>query len=108
MRRGELYKVERATKRDPKAYRIYVVVSRQKFIETVYDSVVCAPVYSNFNDLTTEVSVGIDEGLKHESSIRCDELTSLPKFVLTNFVGSLSPQKLDELNDALKAALELD
>jgi mRNA-degrading endonuclease toxin of MazEF toxin-antitoxin module len=58
--------------------------------------------------LLTEVSVGTDEGLKRDSSIRCDELTSLPKFTLTNFIGSLLPQKIQELNQALKTALEID
>jgi mRNA-degrading endonuclease toxin of MazEF toxin-antitoxin module len=43
------------------------------------------------------VGIGSDEGLKHDSSIHCDELVSLPKTVLTDYVGSLSRQKLDEL-----------
>ncbi len=51
--------------------------------------------------------VGIDEGLKHESSIHCDELVSLPKSVLTHYVGSLSPEKLEELNRAMKMALDI-
>jgi mRNA interferase MazF len=52
--------------------------------------------------------VGITEGLKHDSSIHCDELVSLPKNLLTDFVGSLSPSKMAELRAALLAALELD
>ena len=108
MKRGELYRIERATKQDPKRFRVYIVVSRQQFIETAYNSVICAPVYTNYNNLLTEVSVGVDEGLKHDSAIRCDELTSLPKSALNNFIGSLSPQKIQELNEALKSALELN
>ncbi|MBC7798351.1 MAG: type II toxin-antitoxin system PemK/MazF family toxin, partial [Pyrinomonadaceae bacterium] len=69
---------------------------------------ICAPIYSKFNDLMTEVEVGVDEGLIHESSIRCDEITSLPKSKLTNFIGSLSESKIQELNTALKIALELE
>ncbi len=49
----------------------------------------------------------MNEGLKHDSSIHCDELVSLPKSVLTNFVGSLSPQKTEELNRALNIALDI-
>lgn len=107
MKRGELYRVEKPSKRDPKGFRVFVVVSRQKFIETTYPSVVCAPVYSNCNDLSSEVEIGIDEGLKHDSCIRCDELVSLQKSVLTNFIGSLAPLKIQELNEALKNALEI-
>jgi mRNA interferase MazF len=46
--------------------------------------------------------------LKHDSCIRCDELVSIAKSDLTDFIGSLSPQKIQELNQALKAALDID
>ncbi len=108
MKRGDLYRVEKPAKRDPKRFRVFVIVSRQDFIERTYPTVVCAPIYSNYNDLSSEVEIGIDAGLKHESSIRCDELVSLQKSALTNFIGSLSLQKIQELNDALKVALEID
>ncbi len=108
MKRGDLYRIEKPTKQDPKRFRVYVVVSRQQFIETDYSSVICALVYTICNNLLTEVSVGIDEGLKYDSSIRCDELTSLTKSALTNFIGSLSEQKIKELNQALKIALEIE
>ena len=108
MKSGELYRVEKPSKRDPKDFRVFVIVSRQRFIETRFESVVCAPIYSTCVGITPEVEVGIDEGLKHDSYIRCDEFMSLPKFVLTNFIGSLAPQKIQELNQALKVALEID
>jgi mRNA interferase MazF len=54
------------------------------------------------------VTVGIDEGLKHESAMHCDGLVSLPKPRLTDFVGALSPAKVRELDRALVAALDLD
>lgn len=108
MKRGELYRVEKPSKRDPKGFRVFVIVSRQRFIETTYESVICAPIYSTSIGLPSEVEVGIDEGLTHDSCIRCDELFSLPKSVLTNFIGSLSQKKIEELNQALKIALELE
>jgi mRNA interferase MazF len=55
----------------------------------------------------TEVLVGDAEGLKHDSCIRCDELVSLRKSELTSYIGSLSPTKLQELNQALKVALDI-
>lgn len=108
MERGEFYRIEKPSKRDPKGFRIMIIVSRQRFIKSKYNSVICAPVYSNRNGLSTEVEVGIDEGLIHDSSIRCDELISIAKFKLTNFIGSLSEPKLKELNQALKIALEIE
>jgi mRNA interferase MazF len=51
--------------------------------------------------------IGIEEGMKHESSIHCDELVSLPKSVLTDYVGTLSAEKVEELNKALRIALDI-
>ncbi|MCB0156184.1 MAG: type II toxin-antitoxin system PemK/MazF family toxin [Anaerolineae bacterium] len=68
---------------------------------------ICAPVYSVHAGLASQVAIGVDEGLKHESSIHCDGLVSLPKAVLTNYVGTLSPDKLTILDYALRVALDL-
>jgi mRNA interferase MazF len=46
--------------------------------------------------------------LKHDSSIHCDALVSIPKAMLTAYVGKLSQAKQTELNQALKLALDLD
>jgi mRNA interferase MazF len=105
--RGDLYRVAKPSARDPKKFRVFVVVSRQVLIVSRFSTVICAPVYSSRHGLSTQVLVGIDKGLKHESSIHCDELVSLPKSVLTNYVGTLSPQKIEELDRALRIALDI-
>lgn len=84
---------------------MFVVAGRQEVIESSYSTVICIPVYSNCVGIETEVAVGVEEGLKHHSCIRCDELYSLHKSVLTDYIGKLSPMKLTELNEALKIAL---
>lgn len=84
-----------------------MVVSRQVVINSRFSTVICAPVYSAYDGLASQVPVGVDEGLKHDSSVHCDELVSLPKSVLTNFVGALSPAKIRALDEALKVALDL-
>lgn len=108
MRRGELFRVRRPTSRDPKKFRVFVIVSRQLVIDSRFSTVICAPVYTIYNGLSTQVAVGIDEGLKHDSSIHCDELISLPKSLLTDYVGNLSSKKLYLLEKALKIALQLN
>ena len=107
MKRGELYRVNHPSAQDPKKSRVFVVVSRQVLIASRFSTVVCAPVYSVHDGLSTQVAVGVEEGLKHDSSVHCDELVSLPKSLLTHYVGSLSPEKLQALNQALRVALEL-
>ena len=107
MRRGELYRVKRPSSPDPKKFRVFVVVSRQVLIESRFSTVICAPVYTAYEGLTTQVAIGTDEGMKYDCSIHCDELISIPKSMLTDFVSTLSRQKMAMLNDALRAALEL-
>ena len=105
MRRGELYRVYRGNRNDPKDHRVFVVVSRQALIDSNFSTVVCAPVYSRFDGLSTQMAVGVEEGLKKESSIFCDELVSIEKARLTQFVGSLSGPQLGSLAKCLRIAL---
>ena len=107
MKRGELYRVYKPGG-DPKQYRTFVVVSRQVLIDSRFSTVICAPIFSRGEGLSTQVSVGPDEGLKHTSWIMCDNLVSLRKADLTQFVGSLASSRLAELDGALKMALGLD
>lgn len=107
MKRGELYRVANPSAKDPKKSRVFVIVSRQVLIDSRFSTVICAPIYSTHDGLSTQVLVGVDEGLKHDSSIHCDELVSLAKSLPTNFVGSLSPQKVEELNKALSIAVDI-
>jgi mRNA interferase MazF len=107
MKRGDLYRVRKATSTDPKHFRVFVVVSRQVLIESRFSSVICAPIYSSYEGLSTQVPVGVDEGLKHDSSIYCDELVSLPKRSLTDFIGTLTESKLALMNRSLSIAVGL-
>ena len=106
MKRGELYRVHKPSA-DPKAYRSFVIVSRQVLIDSRFSTVICAPIFTSGEGLSTQVSVGPQEGLKHASWIMCDNLVSLRKAELTQFVGSLASSRLKELDRALKMALDL-
>lgn len=107
MKRGDLFRVYRSSKLDPKKYRVFVVVSRQILIDSRFSTVICAPIYSSYDGLETQVKIGIDQGMKHDCAIHCDELVSIPKSSLTHFVASLSSDKTSQLSRALKVALEL-
>ena len=106
MKRGDLYRVHRPGG-DPKSSRTFVIVSRQLLITSKFSTVVCAPVFSSGDGLSTQVRVGTAEGLKHDSWIMCDNLVSLRKADLTNYVGALNATQLAALNAALGVALDL-
>jgi mRNA interferase MazF len=106
MRRGEFYRVYKPAG-DTKQYRTFVVVSRQALINSTFSTVICAPVYSNAEGLSTQVAVGPEEGLKHPCWVMCDNLVSLRKADLTHYIGSLREHRLAELNRSLAVALGL-
>ncbi len=106
MRRGELYRVKKPGG-DARDSRVFVVVSRQVLLDSRFASVICAPIYSRGDGLSTQVPVGPDQGLKHDSWIMCDNLVSVQKVQMTDYVGSLTGSLASELNRALRSALEL-
>ena len=106
MRRGDLYRARRPPG-DPRPSRVFVVVSRQALLDSKFSTAVCAPSYTQGRELGTQVAVGPAEGLKHPSWIFCDDLASVRKSQLTNFVGTLSPAKLSRLSQTLRIALDI-
>jgi mRNA interferase MazF len=76
-------------------------------VDSKFSTVICAPVLTNGEGLSTQVAVDAAEGMKHASWIMCDNHVSFGKADLTNYVGSLSPAKLLELNGALRMGLDL-
>ncbi|HKF02418.1 MAG TPA: type II toxin-antitoxin system PemK/MazF family toxin [Candidatus Sulfotelmatobacter sp.] len=107
MRRGDIYRVHRP-EGDPKRHRSFVIVSRQRLIDSAYSTVICAPIFTEGDALSTQVAVGTGEGLRHDSWIVCDNLRSMRKADLTQFVGSLSQVKVEEVDHALRIALALE
>lgn len=106
MKRGEIYRVHRPAG-DPKKNRLFVIVSRQVLIDSKFSTVICAPIFSNGQDLSTQVVIGPDEGVKHPSWITCDNLISVRKAELSHFIAQLPPGKIADLDRALRMALSI-
>lgn len=108
LRRGDIYRIRQPQHGDPKKSRCFSVVSRQDLLDSKANRVLCAPINTSGVGLSTEVHVGTDEGLKHDSVINCDQITRLEKSMLTDYIGALSPAKLKQLRTALIVAFDLD
>ncbi len=106
--RGEIYLVSPPPGKDPKHSRALVVVSRQTLCDSKADKVICAPINSEADGRSTEVAVGVEDGLKHKSVVNCDQLVLVEKSRLNNYLGSLSSKKLAVLRDALRIALDVE
>ena len=98
--RGEiwLYSFESPDKRRP-----VLVLSRQKAI-ALLRTVLVAPITSSAHGAPSEVQVGIDEGLKHDSVINLDQVQTVDQARLHNFVGTVGPGKMTAVCQALSIA----
>ena len=108
LRRGEIYRVRQPQHGDPKKSRCFAVVSRQDLLDSKANRILCAPINTSGVGLSTEVQVGVAEGLKHDSVINCDQITRLEKSMLTDYIGALSLAKLKLLRAALVVAFDID
>ena len=106
MRRGELYRVTHPTN-DTRNARVFIVASRNRFLEANYSTATCVPVYSTVQGLETEILLDERNGLKHRSAGRCDDLQRVARRDLRTFVGALSQSQLQQLSRALAHALDI-
>jgi len=68
-------------------------------------SVICAPVTSNIRGLSTEVAVGVEAGLSHESVVNCDNTFLLGRARLVRRLGKVGPTVMSEVCEALAEAV---
>ena len=87
----------------PNKRRPVVVLTRQEVIPLLH-TVMVAPVTSTIRGAPSEVFVGIDEGLKHDSALNLDHVQTVEKSRLRRYVGSLHPAKMREVCRALAIA----
>jgi mRNA interferase MazF len=57
--------------------------------------------------LPTEVAVGTQHGLEHDSVVDCEELFSVPLAALQRRIGQLDEATLADVDAALRLALDL-
>lgn len=88
--RGELWMYEF---RSPDKRRPVLVLTRQEVIPLLH-TVMVAPVTSTIRGAPSEVAVGIDEGLKHDSAINLDHVQTVEKARLVRRLGSVAGTKM--------------
>jgi mRNA interferase MazF len=68
-------------------------------------SVICAPITSRIRGLTTEVTVGAEAGLAHESVVNCDNTFLLGRVRLVRRLGMVDSVVMDAVCEALAEAV---
>ncbi|HVT60675.1 MAG TPA: type II toxin-antitoxin system PemK/MazF family toxin [Thermoanaerobaculia bacterium] len=100
IKRGEiwLYTLGSADKRRP-----VLILSRQMAIGLLR-TVLVAPITSAAHGAPSEVQVGTEEGLKHESVVNLDQVQTVSQEKLHHFVGTVGPGKMTAVCRALLVA----
>lgn len=69
--------------------------------------VIISTITSRARNLPTEVPLGTAERLERTSVVNLDNVQTIPKRNLTEFISTLSPQKLQAVEAAIHFALGL-
>ena len=99
-RRGEIWQYRF---RAPDKRRPVLVLTRQEVLPLLRTAMV-APITSTIRGLPSEVSVGVDEGLKHDSAINLDHVQTVEQHLLHRYVGTVSEAKMRKVCRALALA----
>lgn len=102
MNRGDVWDAD-----VPGGRRPVVVLTRDEAIPLLR-RVTVAPITSTIRGLPSEVSVGQEEGLDHDSAVSCDNIVTLPQERLDRRRGALGTAALRELDAAIVVALGID
>jgi len=87
--------------------RPVLVLSRDAVLGTLARPLV-APLTTRIRDLPTEVRLDVDDGLPRPCVVSLDNTQPLARSLLAGRIVRLSAQRMNEVCDALAAAVECD
>jgi mRNA interferase MazF len=102
--RGEIYQFAFPA---PNRRRPVLVLTRQEIIEHL-QNVTVAPITTTVRGIPTEVAVGVEHGLRRPSVVNLDNLATVPCAGLRAYVGSVGPEVMARVREALLFALGFD
>ena len=100
IRRGEIWNHEF---KPPDKRRPVLVLSRDSAIQ-VLNAVIVAPISSTIHGSPAEVVIGIEQGLKNTSAINLDNVQTVKKSQLVQFISTLDNAHMEQVCAALSIA----
>jgi mRNA interferase MazF len=88
----------------PDHRRPVLVLTRDDMIERLH-TVTVAPLTSTIRAVPSEVVVGPEVGLKRPSAINLHHVVTVPRAGLRTYVGTLAPEIMTDVRNALLFAL---
>jgi mRNA interferase MazF len=90
----------------PIGIRPVVLVSREGAYLT-RQQIIVAPVSTRIRGITAEVPLGLEDALPRPLEVNLDVLYTINKSRLRTQISSLSSEKMEVIDDALRFALDL-
>lgn len=103
MRRGEIWWAELPAPIGP---RPVVLLSRDEAYQ-VRELITVAVVTTTVWGIPVEVPLGPEDGLQKKCVVNLDTILTIRRAQVTKFITLLKPQKIDEVNEALRFALAI-
>jgi mRNA interferase MazF len=85
-----------------------VLVLTREVVRPHLSTVTVAPITGTIRGLSTELPVGVANGLEKASVVACDHVTTIPKDAIGPRIGLLLDEQERELSQAIHAAFDLD
>jgi len=104
MKRGEVWWVEMPA---PAGRRPAVLLSRD-IAYRVRAAVTIAPVTRTIRDIPVEVLLDPSDGMPTRCVVNLDDITTIPKSLIKQRITSLSPERIHQIDEAIRFALDLD
>lgn len=84
-----------------------VVVASRSDLRGLRNQTTVATITSTVRGIPSEVSLDHRDGFDQPCAVNCDTLLTIEKSMLERRFGALSSSRIDELDDALRFALQL-
>lgn len=103
MKRGEVrwYRFAQPDKKRP------VVLLTRTSVLSYLGEVTIAPITTTVRNIPSEVRLGPEDGMPRACAVNCDHLQTVAKARLGRVVTRLSTQRLAEINQAIRFAIDL-
>jgi len=85
-----------------------VLILTRELVRPHLSRVTVAPITSRIRGLTTELPVGVANGLDHDSVVSLDNIITIAAADLGHQIGRLLPHQELALTEAIHAAFDLD
>ena len=104
MKRGEVWWVDLPA---PAGRRPAVLLSRDAAYR-VRSAITVAPVTRTIRNIPVEVTLDRSDGMPARCVVNLDDITTLPKVLIKQRITALSTEKIQQVDQAIRFALDLD